>query len=353
MPSSSQRKPDAGRYRSSRVHLPRSRLQHAERDGDGRRHRRRAPRSPRDPLRAVVPLRRDAPPLRHRARRPALGRSADRACAAAHVVRGARPDHGRSGARHRRRLEPPARHLGLRAAARQRLRERARPAAAGHARSRRSRSPTSSRTCSRARTSPIWMDSSTTEPVRRDRSGGRRPACARPPHRIARLRALHRTADPEVCRGRARRLRRDRSRPSRQLVARVAARRRARGDRPGRRLGHEPHGSGVEAVVAGARFAPRRRTSTTRLPPLAESWTVRRHALALLAAAATACRPRASWPGRATTPAASSAPASSAKASSRSRSARATRSSASCPRRARATMAPATSSPRRPAPTWA
>ena len=45
MPSSNQRTPDAGRYRSSRVHLPWSRLQHAERDGDGRRHRRRATRT--------------------------------------------------------------------------------------------------------------------------------------------------------------------------------------------------------------------------------------------------------------------------------------------------------------------
>ena len=135
MPSSSQRTPDAGRYRSSRAHLPWSRLEHAERDGHRRRHRRSTPRPPRDPLRADVPLRRGAAGLRHAPWRPALGRSAHRARAAAHVVRGARSHDGRPGARDRRGLEPAAGHLRFRPAARQRLRERTRRAA--HRRSRR------------------------------------------------------------------------------------------------------------------------------------------------------------------------------------------------------------------------
>ena len=63
------------------------------------------------------------------------------------------------------------------------------------------------------------------QPVRRHRGRGRGAARARPHHRIARVRALHGAADPEVRRGRPRRLCRDRSRPPRQLVAGVPARR--------------------------------------------------------------------------------------------------------------------------------
>ena len=243
-------------------------------------------------------------------------------------------------ARHRRRLEPAARHLRLRAAARQRLRERARRGSGSAALdAARPLADQLGDVFSRA-TSPIWMDSSTTAPVRRDRGGRRRPARARAPHRLARVRALHRAADPEVCRGRTRRLRGDRSRPSRQLVAGVAPRRHARGDRPGRRLGHEPDGPRVASSGRRTPSARRRRASTPscRRSPnrgrvvgtLSPYWQ-QRYGLP---------PPRASSPGRATTRAASSAPASSARASSRSRSARATRSSASCRRRARATTAP-------------
>ena len=131
MPSSSQRTPDAGRYRSNRAHLPWSRLQHAERDGDRRRHRRRdTPTAARSSSsgRFATTTRCRRYGTHHGVLRSR--RSAHRACAAAHVVRGARSHDGRPGARDRRRLAPAARHLRFRAAARQRLRERARRAAA-------------------------------------------------------------------------------------------------------------------------------------------------------------------------------------------------------------------------------
>ena len=188
--------------------------------------------------------------------------------------------------------------------------------------------------------------------MRGNRGGPRRRAGARPPHRIARVRTLHRTADPEVCRRRPRRLRGDRSRPPRELVDGVPACRHARGDRPGRRLGDEPHGPRRESSglrTPSARPHPASPPSCRRSPnPGPSSGRSRR-----TGSSATASPPRGSSRGPETTPAVSSAPGSCAKASSRSRSARATRSSASCPRRGRARTAPAMSSPRRPAPTWA
>ena len=119
--------------------------------------------------------------------------------------------------------------------------------------------------------------------MRGDRGGPRRRARARPPYGIARLRALHRAADPEVCRRRARGLRGDRSRPPRELVAGVAPRRHARGDRPWRRLGDEPHGPRREAVGSSRRARdgarPRRQAAAAR-----RIMDRRRDALALLAA---------------------------------------------------------------------
>ena len=87
--------------------------------------------------------------------------------------------------------------------------------------------------------------------------------------------------------------------------------RRACADRPRRRLRDEPHGPGVEAVVArGVRAtAP---GLDAKLPPLAESWTVV-GTLSPYWQHSTASLPRASWPGPATTRAAWSAPASCAK----------------------------------------
>ena len=85
--------------------------------------------------------------------------------------------------------------------------------------------------------------------VPRDCRGGRRGRHPGPAHRLARVRALHRAADPQVRDPRAGGLRPDGSDPSRELVPRVAARRTPRADRSRRRIGDEPDGSRVVDVV--------------------------------------------------------------------------------------------------------
>ena len=103
-------------------------------------------------------------------------------------------------------------------------------------------------------TSPIWMDSSTTRRMRGDHRGSRRRAAARTAHRLARVRALHRTADPELLQTLAIGLRAHRPHSPRELVSCVAACRSARAARSRRRLRHEPDGSGrAELVASGSR----------------------------------------------------------------------------------------------------
>ena len=84
--------------------------------------------------------------------------------------------------------------------------------------------------------------------VRRDHRGGGRPGSAGAAHRLARLRALHRAADPEVLQGSARGLPVHHADPPRVLVRGVAAGRLRCADRPRRRLGDEPDGPGPGEV---------------------------------------------------------------------------------------------------------
>ena len=225
MPSSNQRTPDAGRYRSSRVHLPRSRLQHAKRDGDRRRSRRRSPGPSRAALRAIVPLRRHAPrtmepsmascarPIRRTVHAPPLMWSEGLDRIMADLVRDAGVDWSRL-----RAVSGSAQQHGSVYV------NAPRPSAAGYARSfAATRRPAHRRVLAQHVADLDGLEHD--QPVRRHRSGSRRAACARPAHGITRVRALHRAADPQIRRAGARRLRRDGSRSSRQLVARVSARR--------------------------------------------------------------------------------------------------------------------------------
>ncbi len=202
------------------------------------------------------------------------------------------------------------------------------------------------------RTSPIWMDSSTTTDCAAIEAaiGGPRALAT-----LTGSRAFERFTGPQIrkfARGGSRRLRVNRPCASRELVAGVPARRPSRRDRPRRRIRHEPDGPDEPALVAGrsardgARIGRRscrrsriRGVSPARCRRTGSGATVFR-------------RPRLSS-GPATIPAASSAPDSSAKDWLRYRSGRATRSSASCRRLNRARTAPGTCSRRRPARTWA
>ena len=103
-------------------------------------------------------------------------------------------------------------------------------------------------------------------------------------HRLTRVRAIHRPADPEVLQARSpARYARDRSHSSRQLVSRVAARRTPRAARSRRRLRHEPDGSRV------GQTGGRRRSTATAPGPRSEAAgdragvDRRRHAVAVLA----------------------------------------------------------------------
>ena len=192
------RSADSGRweYHSNRVHLSRPRLQHAECHGNGHRiddahpDRRRIlfERSFRydDTLPAygtqhgVLRSRRlprvHAPPLM-------WSEGLDR------IVSEPGED--------RRRLAAAARDLGLGATAWQRLPE----CAGGLAKSGARRRPAAGSAGVRrllARTSPIWMDSSTTSQCARDRSGGRRASRTRASDWIACIRAVYGTANPQV-----------------------------------------------------------------------------------------------------------------------------------------------------------
>ena len=98
--------------------------------------------------------------------------------------------------------------------------------------------------------SPVWMDSSTTDECREIATARRRRRRAGGAHRLARVRAIHGSADPAVLQTRTARLRRDRAHPSGLVVPRLAALRRGRADRSRRRVRHEPDGSRSRSVVA-------------------------------------------------------------------------------------------------------
>ena len=114
---------------------------------------------------------------------------------------------------------------------------------------------------------PIWLDSSTSPSVRRDRERGRRRRRPGGAHGVARVRALHGTADPQVRDGRSGRLRRDRPDPSGELVHGGTARRRRRATRPWRRLRRQPDGSPRSGSGGMRRSTPRRLASRRNCRP--------------------------------------------------------------------------------------
>ena len=174
------------------------------------------------------------------------------ACLAGDVGGGARPPDGRD---RRERPRPAAArgHLGLGAAARERVSQRRR-----HPRPRAPRSVAAAAAADRA--APVAAGRADLDGleharrVRGDRGGRGRRRDAGAAHRIARVRALHRPADPQVRHVRARRLRGHRSHPPGELVSRLGAHRPPGAGRSRRRVGDEPDGPRLRRVVAaGAR----------------------------------------------------------------------------------------------------
>ena len=265
-------------------------------------------RPPSRGARAVARLRRGASPLRHAPRRAARRRPGRGPLVAGDVGRSARPAA--------RRASPISGSScdGSRPSRARRSSTAAcistTPPGAGSRRStRRGRCPLADRAA------PVAADRADLDGleharrVRRDRGGGGRRRDAGAAHRLARLRALHRPADPQVRHARARRLRGHRSRAPGELVSRVGARRPARAGRSRRRGGDEPDGSRV------GRGGGRRHVDATApglLPQAPGRRAVVGHRRAGCRATGSAARaaPRPRWRcGPATTRAASSASA--------------------------------------------
>ncbi len=182
-----------------------------------------------------------------------------------HVGSGTRRDDGAHRFAHRR--QAARRDCRIGAAARQRLSECQRHRGARRARSRATARRTGRADAVACRVAHLdGLEHRRRVP--RDRRGGRRGRESGAAHGLARLRAIHRSADPKVRDARAGRVCRDRSDSPRQLVSGLAARRTPRADRSGRWLRHEPDGSGVGQLVGpggrGNRTRPRSQAAGAR-----------------------------------------------------------------------------------------
>ena len=94
---------------------------------------------------------------------------------------------------------------------------------------------------------------------------------------------------------------RDRAHSSRQLVSGVAAHRRRRADRSGRRIRHEPDGPRAQSLVARSARRHRARTCGGGCRRFAPSWEIVGTARRRTGRSATRCPRRRSWRGPATT----------------------------------------------------